>query len=407
MKNLKSVLTDEGFRRLEMGHPWLFARHLKENAGLPKVPCCLPLGEHWFFLSPKSAIRLRRLGPPDRLWPDPNIIRAPIVQLEEFAKLFGEVLIAHFAAVLREKQKLLNGEKTLRWLFSENDLIPGLVVDLFDESVAVAQIQTAPMLHFWPVMRRLLSQAIGQEITILERYNEALKQETDQSVEDFLEPAEAEMLLNWNGLRWKTRPGSRQKTGAYLDQKENHLTARSWAEKLQLKSAWDVFCYQGGFGMHLAKAGMEVISVDGSETAISDLNANLQLNNLDKSVRTLHMDAFEFLQTRAREKTKVDMVVLDPPPFARTKAEVSGALRGLRELHVRALSCINPGGLLVTCACSHHIGRGEFLNMLSRAAHDTRRNLRILETCGPSADHSPIVSLKETTYLQAWFLKVF
>lgn len=404
MKDL--YLSETGFQKLKAGDPWLRSRDLNRDVRLPKVPCLFPLGEHWFFLSPESDLRLRRLGPAQRFWPNDKISREPVVTNEDLQKNFGDAIREILQRSWKTKQQLLNNESCFRWIFSENDGIPGLTIDVFGDK-AVAQINSAALENFWPSFEMwitaILQEQRGPKAQLLIRRDNQVRK--DEGLEVLPFGGAVKLNLDWNGLKWQMEAGGAQKTGAYLDQRDNHRACANWAQKLQLKSAWDVCCFEGGFGLHLAKMGLNVKFIDQSEAALNTVKANLQLNGLDPSAHEfINDDAFVFLKNSAA--TQPDLIVLDPPSFAKSAKEKEGALRGFRDMNLRAMKAIAPNGLLVSCVCSHHITPGDYEKLLRQVSHDVRRDVRILEWRGPSVDHAAQINFPQGQYLQAWFLLI-
>jgi 23S rRNA (cytosine1962-C5)-methyltransferase len=190
-----------------------------------------------------------------------------------------------------------------------------------------------------------------------------------------------------------------QKTGAFLDQRENYAAAERYARG----AAMDVFCYQGGFALHLARVCSQVTGVDASRSALEAAEQNVELNR--DSLRTpeiewLEGNAFDLLRDWSDAGRRFGTIVLDPPAFAKTKRALPTALRGYKELNLRALKMLEPGGILVTCSCSHHVSQDDFLSMLSEAARDAHRRIRLLEVRGQSQDHPIVAGIPETAYLK-------
>lgn len=409
---LNSFLTRSGVDAIRSGNPWILAGQLKPTfkASLPSSPALVPLGEHWFWYSPASEIRLRRMGPATRYWPSGKEQGGIITSLEEFSSHFATALSDELALICEAKQRALGGERSLRWIFGDCDGFGGLVLDLFD-NCAVAQLQSAPIEFFWPVLKECLSTAwqrvcnSSNELEIVEHRDGAVRAKEGLAIIPF-EVQEREMVLRWNGLNWSFNPAGNQKTGAYLDQKDNHLRALSWAQRLNCRRAWDVCCFEGGFGIHLASAGIEVLAVDSSQAALARVYRNAELNDCTATISAERSDAFEFLRRRHAAEERVDMIVLDPPALAPDKKSIPQALKAYRELNLRAVHCLRPGGLLVSCSCSHVFHRQHFLDMLAQVEHHTRRKLRLLELCGPASDHSAALQLEQSDYLQAYFIQV-
>ena len=387
-------------------------------------PAVLPIGEHWFFYSPQSEIALRRLGPATRMWPvrdlEAALSREPIHSCEDFDRHFEQAFVELLSRTLQQKRRSLGDkESCFRWIFSECDLLPGLVVDLF-ASTAVCQIQSAPVEHFWKSISLWLqkawkiaspddsAQAHHGDLQIVELRNSPSRKHEGLNVvpRDEANP-DAASWQKWNGLEWWMNPAGGQKTGAYFDQRDNHRATAQWAQRLELTTAWDVCCFEGGFGLHLAQAGLNVLAVDESQAALSAAAKNAERNGIPpERYKTEKADAFEFMRSRFDARDQVDCLVLDPPGFVKNRAAVDSAMRGFKELNLRGLHCTRPGGLLVTCACSHHVSREAFGHMLFQATHDARRQVKILEIRGPSPDHAPLTSFPESEYLQAWYLEV-
>jgi 23S rRNA (cytosine1962-C5)-methyltransferase len=408
-------LSSQGFERLISGHPWVLRSHFKGRAAWSPYPALVPLGEHWFFYSPHSHIVLRRLGPALRLWPDTSLPRQPLTRAEELTEFFGDAL-HHLLKQAWETKKILLGEDScFRWIFAENDGLPGWVVDVYGPTLVV-QIQTAPaewaLAWFVAELKQVVAQKkearVQDVLVIYQRHMFARKHEGLEvlPVPEIPEGA-SEMELTWNGLRWCVRPGESQKTGLYLDQRVNHLRTRDWALRLGCRSAWDLCCHEGGFTLHLAKAGLSLKALDRSSEALETARHNARLNKVSEvSVEWIQADVFEFLKEAHQLHHTTDLIVLDPPSFAKTAREVPSALRGLKELCLRSLGCLNTGGMLVACSCSGRITRSHFRHMFTQAAHDARRVVKVLEVHGPSPDHAPSVAFPESDYLQVWTLLV-
>jgi len=200
-----------------------------------------------------------------------------------------------------------------------------------------------------------------------------------------------------------------QKTGAFLDQRLNYLAAARWAERLNATGrGLDVCTYQGGFALHLARVCRQVTGVDASRASLEVAEANLAANRkaLAAEVDWIEADAFELLRDWSNAREVFDTIVLDPPAFAKTRRAVEGALRGYKELNLRALKMLRPGGLLVTCSCSHHVGWADLEGAVAAAAVDAHRRVRVLERRGAAPDHPVVLNLPETEYLKCLVLMV-
>ena len=202
-----------------------------------------------------------------------------------------------------------------------------------------------------------------------------------------------------NGVQFHYDALEGQKTGAFLDQRENYAAAAHYAHG----EALDVFCYQGGFALHLAPHCSQVTGVDSSRPAleVADQNAALNQSLLNgKEIEWIEANAFDLLKDYSSADRRYDTIVLDPPAFAKSKRDLDAALRGYKELNLRALKMLRPGGILVTCSCSYHVSQSDFLEMLASAALDAHRTLRLIEVRGQAKDHPVLLNVPETAYLK-------
>jgi 23S rRNA (cytosine1962-C5)-methyltransferase len=205
-------------------------------------------------------------------------------------------------------------------------------------------------------------------------------------------------IFRLNRLQFHFDATSGQKTGAFLDQRENYVAAARYAQG----EALDVCTYQGGFALHLGRVCERVTGVDVSRAALEVAEKNLEANRagLRAEVDWVEADAFDLLRDWSDAGTVYDTIVLDPPAFAKTRRAVEGAVRGYRELNLRALKMLRRGGRFVTCSCSHHVSLGEFLETVCAAAGDARRRVRLLEVRGAAPDHPVVLNIPETEYLK-------
>jgi 23S rRNA (cytosine1962-C5)-methyltransferase len=197
-----------------------------------------------------------------------------------------------------------------------------------------------------------------------------------------------------NGVHFHFDALEGQKTGAFLDQRENYAAAAHYAHG----EALDVFCYQGGFALHLAPGSSQVTGVDSSRPALEVADENAALNG--REIDWIEANAFDLLKDYAVSGHFYDTIVLDPPAFAKTKRDLDSALRGYKELNLRALKMLRPGGILVSCCCSYHVSESNFLEMLASAGLDAHRNLRLLEVRAQAKDHPILLNIPETAYLK-------
>ncbi len=309
-------------------------------------------------------------------------------------------------AAIAYRKNLVSDTDAYRIVFSEADFLPGLIVDRYNDVVSL-QILTQAM-DTAPV-REAIVQTLHDELQpagIVERV-EARIRELEQ-----LPPRQSGLLwgdristvITMNGVRFHYDGLEGQKTGAFLDQRENYAAAARYAHG----EALDAFCYEGGFALHLAAKCSSVTGVDSSRPALEmgENNAALNATPSGGELEWIEGNAFDLLRDYAAAGHRYDTIVLDPPAFAKTKRDLEKALGGYKELNLRAMKMLRPGGILVTCSCSFHVGAADFLKVVAAAAQDAHKSLRLVENRGAARDHPILVSVSETSYLKCLILSV-
>jgi 23S rRNA (cytosine1962-C5)-methyltransferase len=300
-----------------------------------------------------------------------------------------------------------------RLVFSEADGLPGIVADRYNDLV-ILQLLTQGTAQ--DDVRQVLTEVIRERLnpkTIMERPDpkirelEQLAAPSSEPLYSAGRPPQLTSVFTINGLRFHYDAGSGQKTGAFLDQRLNYAAAARYGRGLAL----DVCTYQGGFAIHLAQRCKRVTGVDASRGALEVADRNLQLNSEPKGgpgakVDWIEADAFELLREYEANGEQYDTIVLDPPAFAKSKRAAEGAMRGYKELNLRAMKMLTPGGMLVTCSCSHHVGLAEFTEVVAAAASDAGRRVQVLEIRGAAPDHPAVLTLPETSYLKCLICRV-
>jgi 23S rRNA (cytosine1962-C5)-methyltransferase len=313
-----------------------------------------------------------------------------------------------------------------RLIFSEADNLPGIVADRYNELV-ILQLLTQGTAQ--DDVRNLLTEVLTETlsarprpgtggITLWERPDPKIR-ELEQLAhpapgplhpphhpphhQDTTETPQLTTIFTINGLRFHFDAGSGQKTGAFLDQRLNYAAAARYATG----TALDICTYQGGFALHMAQNCRQVTGVDASRSALEVADRNRELNpDLPAQVEWIEADAFELLREYESTGHQYDTIVLDPPAFAKSKRAAEGAMRGYKELNLRAMKMLRPGGILITCSCSHHVPLQEFTEVVSSAASDAVRRVQLLETRGAAPDHPAILTLPETSYLKCLICRV-
>jgi 23S rRNA (cytosine1962-C5)-methyltransferase len=396
--------------RLRAGHLWVYNSDIASIAlpegGTENPPALLSVADsRGLFLgtalySPTSQIALR-------------LVSREALDDTAWLKLLGTRLRA---AIARRKPMLDPANDACRLCFSEADELPGLIADKYG-GLAVLQLLTKGLLAAG--VRETCVRVLRKELTpsaIVERPDPRIR-ELEGLPAPSLDPLWladptrpiASVQFHLNGLAFHYDANAGQKTGAFLDQRTNYIAAQEWARRLGATTrALDVFCYQGGFALHLAQVCRQVTGIDISRTSLEVAERNLEANRsrLSAEVDWIEADAFEILRDWSHAGESFDVIVLDPPAFARTKRAVEGALRGYKELNLRALRMVRPGGLLVTCSCSHHVAWADLEAAVAAAAADASRRVRLLERRGAAPDHPVVLNLPETEYLKCLVLEV-
>jgi 23S rRNA (cytosine1962-C5)-methyltransferase len=381
------TVTRRGVERLERGHPWIY------RSDVEKAPASLEGGEVVAVLDGRRRFQGKAF------WSARSQIALRLLTRDEVPvddDFFADRI--RRAAALREQ--LFPGEPAVRLVHGEADLLPGLVVDRYG---AVAVMQTlVPGTERRKAFLADLLAGLGME-AVLERNDVRVRQLEGLPVQKGLLrgalPAPVEHREGEVRMRLDLLGG--QKTGAFLDQRENHLRAGEYARGRCL----DCFSYAGGFALQLSRRAAEVTAVEMQASAAALLRENVALNGA-ANLQVVERNAFDFLRDEAEKEPSWDLVVLDPPAFAKNKQSVPAARRGYKEVNLRALQIIRPGGLLVTASCSYHVSEAMFEEILLDAANDAGFPLQILERRGAGRDHPVLLGVPETRYLKLLVARV-
>ncbi len=380
-------VSPRGAARLKDGHVWVYRSDIVSADGA--APGALVavadhrgqiLGTALYSSSSQIAIRL--------------ISREPVND-------FPALLRQRVAEAIAYREKVVHDTNAYRIIFSEADFLPGLIVDRYNDILSL-QILTQAM-DAESVRNTLLADLTErlQPQSITERVDPRVRnlEELPERASGLLQGQKTSTIFTMNGVQFHFDALEGQKTGAFLDQRENYAAAAQYAHG----DALDVFCYQGGFALHLAPHCAQVTGVDSSRPALEIADKNAALNHVllkEKEIEWIEANAFDLLKDYAATGKRYDTVVLDPPAFAKSKRDLDAALRGYKELNLRALKMLRPGGILVTCSCSYHIGQADFLEMLASSASDAHRILRLVEVRGQAKDHPILLNVPETSYLK-------
>lgn len=385
MKDSAKV-TAKGARRWESGHPWIYRSDVIERPACEAGTVLVrdhrnkPIGRALW--SPRSEISLRLLDADPDAAIDADWWRRKIENAVERRAGLDAVTNAY------------------RIVHGEGDALPSLICDKYDRW-AVVQLMSAGLEAFRAeiveaIVGTLHVDGVLARNDVPLRTKEGLTRETvvlDGEVPDEIEVKEY-------AVRYIAAPRTGQKTGAFLDQRENRRIAGLHARGRAL----DTFSYHGSFALHLAERADTVIALDSSAQALSRASENAKLNNFT-NIDFVEADAFDYLRDRERARAEFDTIILDPPAFAKTRASLPGALRGYKDINLRAMRLLSPGGILVTASCSFHLTKDLFLEMLEVAAADSGRRIVLRQILGQPLDHPEVLGIPETGYLKGAVLQ--
>jgi 23S rRNA (cytosine1962-C5)-methyltransferase len=381
-----AIVSNKGARRWAEGHPWIFRSDVLQrpdtDAGAVHVTDQRGKRLGSALWSPRSEISLRLI---ER---DPDVA----IDLEWWRHKL-ERAIARRAGLEREAN-------AYRLVHGEGDGIPSLIVDRYDRWLVV-QLMSAGLEHFRAELVEALRQITGVD-GILGRNDVPLrvKEGLPTTVELLHGTVPDEIEVHEHGVRYLAAPWRGQKTGAFLDQREN----RALVGRIARGRALDCFSYHGSFALHLARGADSVVALDASAHALTRAEENFRRNGLTNGT-FVEANAFEYLKARERERARFDTVVLDPPAFAKTRPALPGAMRGYKEINLRAMRLLAPGGLLFTASCSYHLTKPLFLEMIESAAADSGRLMVLREIRGQPLDHPEVLTIPETGYIKGALLE--
>jgi 23S rRNA (cytosine1962-C5)-methyltransferase len=389
------TVSTRGATRLKSGHPWVYRSDVTASPDVqPGAPVQILdsrgkfLGTALYSSSSQIAIRM---------------IASSKEEISDLPKLISD----RIRDAIDYRKKYVENTDAYRIVFSEADFLPGLIIDRYNDVLSL-QILTQAMDA--EAIRGAIIETLVEETKpegIVERVDPRIRdlEQLPPRNSGLLWGKKSSTIITMNtegekGIRFRYDGLEGQKTGAFLDQRENYAAASRYAHG----DALDVFCYQGGFALHLATKCKTVTGVDSSRPALEMADKNAALNN--REIEWIEANAFDLLRDYAAAEKKYDTVVLDPPAFAKTKRDLDKALSGYKELNLRALKMLKPGGILITCSCSFHVSQPDFQEVVAAAAKDAHKSLRVLESRGASKDHPILLNVPETSYLKCLIMHV-
>ena len=379
-------------RRIRAGHPWVFSNEIGRIEGEPEPGAACELFDVGGSLlgtgyhNPRSLIAVRLL----------SLQREDIDTVEFFEQ--------RIAAALTHRKSLYPGLETFRLVYGESDHLPGLVVDKYGEYLSI-QLLSAGM----DARRSLIVEALQRLLApagIIARNDVAVRtmEGLTEEVELLAGAIPDAVLMQENGLTFEVDLWRGQKTGGFLDQKENHLLLNGLVSG---KDVLDCFCYSGSWAAHAGFFGAKsVLGLDISERAVALASRNAALNGLTDRVSFEECDAFDRLRSLKLEGRSFGTVVMDPPAFVKNRKQIAEATKGYITINRRALELLEPGGYLITCSCSYHMGREPFREMLVTASRQAKREVRLVTARSQAPDHPVLLSFPESEYLKCLVLQV-
>ena len=381
------IITQRGVKRARAGHLWIYRSDVSEAKETEGGSVVTVLDERGRFVgqalySDRSEISLRLLTTEDEL-----------IDREWWRK--------RLRAAAKRRDRFKTETNAYRLIYSEGDLLPSLIVDVYDRVLVLQTLSQGT-----EALKGLLVELLVEEhnpLAIIERNDVKVRELEGLEMRAGLLYGEApdEIEIMQHGVRFLIQPLGGQKTGSFLDQRENRLAARRLAGGRSL----DCFTFNGAFALHLSTACESVLGLDISSDALRSARRNAELNNA-RNVSFQEANVFDALREMEAAGERFDTIVLDPPAFAKNRASVKAAARGYKEINLRALKLLNRGGLLITCTCSYHMSEQTFLEIIADSARDARRRVQLVEKRIQSSDHPVLFGMPETYYLKCVIARV-
>ena len=382
-------ITRRGAERLQKGHLWIYRSDVAKAPGAKAGDVVAVVDGRRRFLA-------------KAFWSAQSQIALRVVTREEEA-VDEPFLRGRLASAIKLRDQAFPGETAWRLCHGEADLLPGLVADRYGDVVVMQTLVPATELRK-PLLAELVADLTGAT-TVVER-NDVRVRELEgltQVKGVLLGPEPGPLVYGEGEVRLSIDVLQGQKTGAFLDQRENHVRAGEYARGTG--TCLDCFSYAGGFALQLALHAERVVAVEMQPNATALLTANAALNRAE-NLEVVEQNAFDYLRDRVEEGATYDLVVLDPPAFAKNKEALAAARRGYKEINLRAIQLLAPGGVLVTASCSYHLSEAALEELLLEAARDAGRDLQVLERRGAGRDHPVLLGVPETRYLKLLVARV-
>ena len=377
--------------RVVNGHPWIFGNELGDTEGTAEPGDIVEVYSYngsfvgKGYINPASQIRIRLL----------TRDKAEVIDNQFFYNRIKDAW---------EYRKLLGYIENCRLIFGEADQLPALIIDKFNDYLVVQTLALG--IEKWKDAIVAALQKVFSPKGIYERNDVPVRTlEGMPQIKGFLsDPFDTNIIINENGLRFHVDIENGQKTGYFLDQQDNRRAIQHIVNDADVLEA---FCYTGTFSMHAAKYGAKsVLGLDISENAVATARKNAELNGYDSICKFEAVNAFDVLKQWSKEGKRYDTVMLDPPAFTKSRENIQKAVTGYKEINLRAMKLIKPGGFLVTASCTNLVTPQMFLDTIAAAAKDAKRNLRQVEWRTQSSDHPILWNVPATQYLKFLIVQV-
>jgi 23S rRNA (cytosine1962-C5)-methyltransferase len=375
-------ISRRGAKRLQEGHVWVYRSDIVSADGIAPGATVSTTDERGKFLgtalySSSSQIAVRMISNH---------------AVDDFPRLLRD----RIQGAISYRERVVRDTDAYRVIFSEADFLPGLIVDRYNDLLSIQALTQA--IDGEPVRSVVIAELTERlkPAAVAERVDPRIREleQLPARPSGLIQGEKTGTVVTMNGVRFHYEALEGQKTGSFLDQRENYAAAERFAHG----EALDVFCYQGGFALHLARSCSKVSGVDSSRPALEVADRNAALNR--REIEWVEANAFDLLRDYADAGRRYDTIVLDPPAFAKSKSNLETALRGYKELNLRALKMLRPGGILISCCCSYHVSPLQYLEVVAESARDVHRSLRIIESRGQAKDHPVLLNVPETEYLK-------
>lgn len=388
MSQLEVSITRRGAERARAGHLWIYRSDVRDATAATGGSVVRISDERGRFVG-------------QALYSDRSEIALRLLTLERDETIDREWWRGKLRAAAERRAGLQLAADAYRLVYAEGDVLPSLIVDRYTDVLVLQTLSQGT-----EAIKDLLIELLIEEFkprAIIERNDVRVRELEGLEMRAgvlYGEPPE-EMKIAQHGVRFLVAPLGGQKTGAFLDQRENHIVARMFARGRAL----DCFTFNGAFALHMAPACESVLGIDISEEAVRAAQRNAELNNAQR-VEFRAANVFDALREMEAGGERFRTIVLDPPAFAKNRASLAAAARGYKEINLRALKLLETGGILITCTCSYHMTEQLFLEVIAEAASDARRRVQIIEKRMQAGDHPVLVGVPETLYLKCVIARV-